>query len=300
MVDATAAGQSVNCPVCSKSIVVPVKAEPGPESAPTKFASQKTSHGKAWMLGGLVALVSLLAIFLIRHAGTLSRVTTSSPSAAAGMDSSTLTGFSATFEQQQTLVEQADLGEPQAVLNLLDKAPALANNLDLLAKTPLRWALAQGPSNARQLLAGTTTQMSALLRGLDATAGSMWLEKLESQPDRSGLRSVEKSFPKHPQYMEGIKYQHGFWSRGWDAGYNVLLNGKAKRLSILIGLDDSTGTNGHLRFLITAGRSMPLRNTLGIAAWPAGWCYCCAPMGFPPMMNKDVGLAKTGKELARM
>lgn len=52
--------------------------------------------------------------------------------------------------------------------------------------------------------------------------------------------------------MDGIKYRRGFWSRGRDSSYNVVLNGKAKRLSVLIGLADSTGTNGHLQFHIIA------------------------------------------------
>ena len=154
-------------------------------------------------------------------------------------------------EAEQRLVSQANLGEPQAVLGLLDQNPGLEKSLGLLAETPLRWALAQRPANARRMLSEAVTQIPPMLRATEAPPDSVWLECLESQPEESGsVRPADKMFPNHPEVLDGIKYLRGFRSHDRDSSYNVFINGKAKRLSALVGLVDSNRTNGHLRFLI--------------------------------------------------
>ena len=211
VVDAAAAGMSVSCPVCSKPIVIAANEQVSAMAASVVGTSKATRKLSASIFAGMAAIVVLAVTFLVWHSGILSKKKQSSPEVLSAPPNSAPAQLPINPELEKQLVSQANLGEPQAVLGLLDQNPGLERCLDLLADTPLRWALAQGPANARQLLSETTTKMPALLRETQAPAGSVWLENLESQPETSGkVRPADKSFPDRPQVMDRITYRRGF------------------------------------------------------------------------------------------
>src|ERR1035441_3058486 len=251
VVDAAAAGLSVPCPVCSKPIVVATEAGLQTAAVPSPSKLKARRKVPTAMLAGMAAIVALIGTFFLWHAGLLSKRMESLQGASSIPSHSTSAEMAVKSEAEQRLVSQANLGEPQAVLGLLDQNPGLEKSLGLLAETPLRWALAQRPANARRMLSEAVTQIPPMLRATEAPPDSVWLECLESQPEESGsVRPADKMFPNHPEVLDGIKYLRGFRSHDRDSSYNVFINGKAKRLSALVGLVDSNRTNGHLRFLI--------------------------------------------------
>jgi len=91
------------------------------------------------------------------------------------------------------------------------------------------------------------------LLSTEAPSGTLWLESLDPLEGGTGApQTADRAYPNSPIRMGDKVYQHGLWSHDRDSLYEVAVNGKAARLSMMVGLIDSNGKHGHLKFIISA------------------------------------------------
>lgn len=171
------AGATVVCPKCGHALIVPQRARLTKSEGPKGV--------KWWLAGAGFATIALLAGgFLSWQSHRHLALESGSKSVATAIEPVIKSGG------EQQLVGQANSGQPQALLDLLDQNPALEKSLGLLAETPLRWALAQGPANARQMLSEAAAKIPATLREAQAPSGSVWY-KGESVVQRVGDEGID-------------------------------------------------------------------------------------------------------------